>query len=46
MSQKAVFETWRQVKITTDMTGYAPAGKIDSFSPLPVVMILSVHQAM
>jgi hypothetical protein len=48
MSQKMVFETWKhwQVKITTDMTGYAPAGKIDSFSSLPVFMILSGHQAM
>lgn len=33
MSQKMMFETLNQVKITTDMTGYAPAGEMHSFSP-------------
>ena len=46
MSQNMVFETRTQVKITTDMTGYAPAGKIDSFSFLPAVMIHFGHQVM
>jgi len=27
-----VFETWIQVKITADVAGYAPAGKMGSFS--------------